>query len=93
MIALDVQNVLLCGTQYGRVYLPAIYEQPGIELAGILARGSVRSVRLAEQAGVPLFHEVNELDEPIDMACVAVGEEIGHVYGTEAFAKEDTRID
>ena len=77
MIALDVQNVLLCGTQYGRVYLPAIYEQPGIELAGILARGSVRSVRLAEQAGVPLFHEVNELDEPIDMACVAVGEEIG----------------
>lgn len=68
------RQVLLCGTQYGQAYLPAIYQEKGFELAGILARGSDRSVRLAEQHGVKLYTHIEQIDEEIDVACIAINE-------------------
>ncbi|GAB5522356.1 MAG: hypothetical protein Roseis2KO_02280 [Roseivirga sp.] len=73
MIDTATYNVLLCGTQYGRVYLPAIFEARELELAAILARGSSRSVRIAEQSGVACYLSVADLDIPVDLACVAIG--------------------
>lgn len=67
----------MCGTEYGQTYLPAIYQKKGFELAGILARGSHQSIRLAEQHGVNLYTNVNDIDEPIDIACVAINETVG----------------
>lgn len=70
------KQVLLCGTLYGQVYLPAIFQSPDLELAGILANGSDRSVRLAEQNGVDLFSDPKQLSQPMDIACVAINQSI-----------------
>lgn len=70
-------QVLLCGAKYGQVYLPAIYQKKGFELAGIVARGSDQSIRLAEQYGVPFYTSIEQVDEPIDIACVAINETAG----------------
>lgn len=66
-------RVVVCGSNYGAYYVSALRRRPGFELAGILARGSDRSIRLARRHGVPLFLDVGELPEAIDVACFAVG--------------------
>ncbi len=67
-------NVLVCGTNYGRVYVDAIALCPErFRLAGLLARGSSRSRNLAEHCGVPLFLSAEELPPNIDVACTAMG--------------------
>ncbi|MBJ2146165.1 Gfo/Idh/MocA family oxidoreductase [Vibrio sp. IB15] len=66
-------RVVVCGTLFGQVYLSAFKSQfPGFELAGILARGSERSLTIAKEYGVPLYREVSELPQDIDIACVVV---------------------
>ncbi|WP_434740123.1 Gfo/Idh/MocA family oxidoreductase [Micromonospora sp. SH-82] len=66
-------NVVVCGTGFGRVYLSALDRPDGpLRLAGILARGSSRSVACAERAGVPLFTDVDRLPDDVDLAVVAV---------------------
>jgi thiazolinyl imide reductase len=65
--------VLLCGANYGRSYLAALARPPkAYRLAGILARGSARSKALARRVEVPLYRDVSELPEGIDVACVAL---------------------
>lgn len=67
-------NVLVCGTNYGRIYLEAVgIGGAGYRLAGILARGSARSHHVARQYGVPLYGCVEDLAPGIDLACAAVG--------------------
>lgn len=70
------KQVLLCGTQYGQTYLPAIFQENEFELAAILAQGSDRSLRLAEQYGVELVTQLSQLNQAIDVACVAINETI-----------------
>jgi len=70
-------QILLCGTQYGQSYLPAIFESNDLELAAILANGSDRSLKISEQCGVALFAEAQHINEPIDLACVAIGGNTG----------------
>jgi thiazolinyl imide reductase len=66
-------KVLVCGSNYGRYYIAAVaHAQSCHQLIGLLARGSERSQRLAHRRQVPLHHEVAELPEPINLACVAV---------------------
>lgn len=70
-------DVLLCGSRYGASYLPAIYQARELQLAGLFARGSEQSVRLAEQAGVPLYTRLEQLDQvPVALACVALPQAI-----------------
>jgi thiazolinyl imide reductase len=67
-------RVLVCGTNYGRIYRAAIQQAPrAFELVGILARGSVRSLELSRELGVPLYREVESLPGDIDIACAAMG--------------------
>jgi thiazolinyl imide reductase len=67
-------RVLVCGTNYGLMYLGAIRLAPRMfELAGILARGSTRSRKVAEESGVPLHQRVESLEGNIDIACAAMG--------------------
>ena len=67
-------RVLVCGTNYGRIYLDALNWKHGrYELVGILASGSSRSIAVAAQHGVRLFHTVEELPSDIDIACAAMG--------------------
>jgi thiazolinyl imide reductase len=72
-----VQQVLLCGTRYGRSYLDTIDDSKGLELGGILARGSQDSVRLSQQYGVNLFTCVDEIEEKFDLSCIALPQDAG----------------
>ncbi|WP_168200669.1 Gfo/Idh/MocA family oxidoreductase [Allokutzneria sp. NRRL B-24872] len=66
-------KVLVCGTTFGQSYLAAIAQLAGnFELAGVLGRGSERSVATAHRAGVPLYTAVDQLPDDIDLACVVV---------------------
>ncbi|WP_280402777.1 Gfo/Idh/MocA family oxidoreductase [Nocardia carnea] len=65
-------KVVVCGTSFGRVYLRAVHEDPEVELAGIVSRGSAASLAYAKSYGVPHYRGVEELPGDIDIACVAV---------------------
>jgi len=67
-------RILLCGTNYGRRYLEAIEREPDrFALAGIVARGSLRSTLLAAQYGVPLYLDAADMPSGIDAAVAAMG--------------------
>jgi thiazolinyl imide reductase len=67
-------QLLVCGTNYGSMYLKAIRMAGGdYDLAGILARGSSRSQQLARQYGVPLYRCAEDVGPGIDLACAAMG--------------------
>ncbi|MFI1460560.1 Gfo/Idh/MocA family oxidoreductase [Nocardia carnea] len=65
-------KVVVCGTSFGRVYLKAVHEDPGVELAGVVSRGSAASRGYAKSYGVPHYLGVEQLPDDIDIACVAV---------------------
>ncbi len=68
------RRVLVCGSNYGRIYFEAMKRSGGAyEPAGLLARGSPRSVALAQSAGVPLYRSAGEVPAGIDVACAALG--------------------
>lgn len=67
-------RVLVCGSNYGRIYFEAVKRSRGTyQPAGLLARGSPRSVALARSQGVPLYRTAEEIPPGIDLACVALG--------------------
>jgi thiazolinyl imide reductase len=69
-----LSQVLVCGSHYGRTYLDAIALAPVVyEMAGVLARGSLRSRELAAQLEVPLYRDAGELPDGVDIACAALG--------------------
>ncbi|MBF6454658.1 Gfo/Idh/MocA family oxidoreductase [Nocardia cyriacigeorgica] len=65
-------RIVVCGTAFGRVYLRAVHDDPEVELAGVVSRGSAASAGYAKYYGVPHFTSVDELPDDIDIACVAV---------------------
>lgn len=66
-------RVVVCGTTFGQVYLEGLSQAGAdFELAGVLARGSKRSVQCAEHYGVPLYADPRDLPNDVDAACVVV---------------------
>ena len=68
-------RTIVCGTRFGEMYLAALTRPPGIppfHLCGILARGSERSRTLAQDLKVPLYTDVSDMSDNIDVACVAL---------------------
>jgi yersiniabactin synthetase, thiazolinyl reductase component len=66
-------RVLVCGSNYARTYIPALGREPRkFQLAGVLARGSMRSAQMATLNGVPLYRSTGELPDNIDLACAAM---------------------
>jgi yersiniabactin synthetase, thiazolinyl reductase component len=66
-------QVLVCGSNYARTYITALACEPRkFQLAGLLARGSMRSVQGAVLNGVPLYRSTGELPDKIDLACAAM---------------------
>ncbi len=67
-------SILVCGTNYGRSYVQASLLKPdAYTVKGILARGSERSLNVAREYGLPLYHNLGEVPDGIDIACVVVG--------------------
>ncbi|WIX26540.1 Gfo/Idh/MocA family oxidoreductase [Xanthomonas arboricola pv. corylina] len=67
------RRVLIAGAKFGEMYLNAfLQDQPGLELAGLLATGSARAQQLAHAFGTPLYTAIEQLPDDIDIACVVV---------------------
>jgi len=67
------KRVVVVGARFGEIYLNAFLKQRlGLELAGIVARGSARARQLAHAFGVFLYTDINQLPDDIDIACVVV---------------------
>lgn len=69
-------KILVCGSNYGQMYLDAIAVDGAHTVAGLLARGSDRSKNLAAVMGVPLFTSPDEVGD-VELACVAISGEPG----------------
>ena len=66
-------KVLVCGTVYGQVYLSAFLRNSNrFALAGILGKGSERTMQFAREFGVPVYRSVKEVPDNIDIACVVI---------------------
>ncbi|NKN33292.1 Gfo/Idh/MocA family oxidoreductase [Marichromatium bheemlicum] len=66
-------KVVVAGTGFGRIYLDAIGLAPKqYRLAGILARGSNHSMRCAREHGVPLFTDIGDIPEDVEIVCVVL---------------------
>lgn len=66
------KKVIVCGTTFGQIYLEAINTNPNLELVGIIAQDSERSVMTAQKYGVSLLRNVENLPEKVDIAFVVV---------------------
>ncbi|MCR5529287.1 MAG: Gfo/Idh/MocA family oxidoreductase [Saccharofermentans sp.] len=83
----EKKKVAVCGTGFGIFYAEAAVRNSNMELTGIVARGSERSVRCAERYGVPLYHDVDELPSDTDIVCVVVRSSILGGSGTDIALK------
>ncbi len=69
----QVSRLLVCGTNFGRVYLKGIEKSNQFSIAGILSKGSEQSKQVAKEYGVPLYTDIKEIDKTMfDAACVVV---------------------
>lgn len=69
---MEKKKAIVCGTTFGQIYLEAINNNSGLELVGIMAQDSERSSMTAHKYNVPLFQNVEELPEDIDIAFVVI---------------------
>lgn len=77
-------RVVVCGTNFGRLYAHAIRRLPErFELAGILCRGNAKSVEFAHRMGVPAWLSVEQVPDDIDLACVVVGSSVSAGAGSD----------
>jgi len=71
---MNVLQVLVCGANYGRIYLESMrLGGPGYKPVGVLARGSAVSQLVAHTYGLPLYRHIEDLPPDIDFACAAMG--------------------
>ena len=80
-------KAIVCGTTFGQSYINAIKKMNNIELAGILAFGSSRSEKCAEEHNVPLYVDVNTIPKNIDVAFVVIKSSVLGGKGTEISKK------
>ncbi|MDA0119662.1 Gfo/Idh/MocA family oxidoreductase [Vibrio sp. T11.5] len=67
------KKIIIVGAKFGELYLNAFIDPPEhLQLAGLLSTGSPRSKNLAKAFGVPLYTNVSDLPQDIDIACVVV---------------------
>lgn len=78
------RRVLIVGAKFGEIYMNAFLQPlPGLQLAGLLARGSHRARQLAHDFGVPLYTDLEQLPDDIDIACVVVRSTVARGSGTQ----------
>ncbi|GIQ70290.1 methyltransferase [Xylanibacillus composti] len=66
-------RTVVCGSRFGQFYLEAVTALPDqFELVGLLGKGSERSKLCAERCGVPLYTEIAQLPDRLDLACVVL---------------------
>ncbi|HRU97883.1 MAG TPA: Gfo/Idh/MocA family oxidoreductase [Ruminococcus sp.] len=64
-------KAVVCGASFGQFYMEALSRMSDrIELVGLVARGSEKSIRCAEIYGVSLFTSKDQIPDDIDIAFV-----------------------
>lgn len=77
-------RVVVCGTNFGRIYIEGVKRNSNCKLVGILSRGSLQSKKCAVDNKVTLYTDVAQLDsKEIDIVCIAVKSSITGGKGTE----------
>lgn len=76
-------KAVVCGTAFGRFYLRALAMHPGIELVGILSRGSEVSARYAREMRISHYHSVDAVPKSVTLACVVVRAGVSGGNGAE----------
>jgi thiazolinyl imide reductase len=77
-------RTVVCGTTFGQFYLAALAGMPAdFEIVGVLAAGSERSVACAARHRVPLYTDVDQLPDDVDLACVVVRSGVLGGVGTD----------
>lgn len=76
-------KVVVCGVRFGQFYLEAISRSEEFELAGILARGSLKAQECSKKYNTRLYTDIEELPEDIDIACVVVKTNVLGGKGTD----------
>lgn len=71
-----MKKAIVYGSRFGQFYIEAIKKMKEIEVVGILARGSDRSVKCAEYYNLNLYEYLREIPENIDFACVTIGSSV-----------------
>ncbi len=84
-----MRYALLCGSGYGATYIPILTSPDApIRLAGILSRGSARSIQYARAANVPHHLSLDELAEKqTDIVIVAVSGDAGIQLAKDALSR------
>ena len=67
-----MKNIIVYGSRFGQFYLEALKRMEGIKIVGLLAKGSDRSYECARYYNIPLYTSLDEVEERVDVACVAV---------------------
>ncbi|GAC43841.1 bifunctional Gfo/Idh/MocA family oxidoreductase/class I SAM-dependent methyltransferase [Paenibacillus popilliae] len=81
-------RTVVCGSRFGQFYLEAVKALADrFELIGLLGQGSERSKQCAERYGIPLYTEVEQLPDDIDIACVVLRSGVMGGSGTELSRK------
>lgn len=81
-------RVLIAGAKFGEVYLNAfIQSQTGLELAGLFSRGSHRAQQLAHDFGIPLYTNLDDIPDDIDIVCVVVRSTVAQGEGSQLAAE------
>ena len=71
-----MKKAIVCGTRFGQFYIEALKNIQDVELIGILANGSERSIKCAEYYKLKLFTSIESLPKDIDFACIAIGSSV-----------------
>lgn len=71
-----MKKCIVCGSRFGQFYIEALKRIPNINLHGLLATGSERSIDCANHYQIQLYNDVDELPDDIDLACIAIKSEV-----------------
>lgn len=67
-----MKNVIVYGSRFGQFYIEALKRIEAIKIIGMVAKGSERSRECAAYYDIPLYTSIDEVQEEINLACIAV---------------------
>lgn len=69
-------KTIVCGSTFGQYYIEALRKYSELfELVGLYARGSKRSIELANRNNIILYTSINEIPKDVLLACVVIRSE------------------
>ncbi|MGH2129313.1 Gfo/Idh/MocA family oxidoreductase [Enterococcus faecalis] len=74
-------RILICGANFGEIYVSSLYNSNKVDLVGIFAQGGQNSERVSKKYRIPIYTKFEDLPEDIDLAYVIVKTSLGGGQG------------